>query len=122
MSMRQHFRSLLHSTLVQNAAALYGVQVGRKIAPLIVVPYLARTLGVAGWGMVAFAQSLGEFIVLIIEFGFNLSATREVARNRASKEACSEIAAGVLGAQALLALGATTAAIVVSSWIPVLQQ
>ncbi|MBI1789604.1 MAG: flippase [Acidobacteria bacterium] len=110
----------MRDSLVQNAAVLYGVQISRKLAPLVIVPYLARTLGPAGWGMVAFAQSLGEFLVLVIEFGFNLSATREIARNRESKEACSEIVAGVVGAQVILALTAGAAAVILSRWIPLL--
>ena len=113
---------MLQSRLVQNAAALYGVQISRKIVPLVIVPYLARTLGPAGWGMVAFAQSLGEFIVLLIEFGFNLSATRAIARNRDSRENCGEIVAGVVGAQLLLAVAAVSAAIIVSRWIPALRE
>jgi PST family polysaccharide transporter len=72
--------------------------------------------------MVAFAQSLGEFIVLLIEFGFNLSATRAIARNRHSREKCGEIVAGVVGAQLLLAMAAVGAALVVSRWIPPLHE
>ena len=111
----------LRHEIVQNAAALYGVQICRKIAPLVIVPYLARTLGPAGWGMVAFTQSLGEFIVLLVEFGFNLSASREIARKRGSRDECSGIVAGVLGAQLVLMIGGVIAAICVSRWIPLLR-
>lgn len=114
-------KHLWKSQLVQNTVALYGIQFGRKLAPLVIIPFLARTLGPTGWGTVAFTQSLGEFIVLVIEFGFNLSATREMARNRDSKEVCSQIVAGVLGAQVLLALIAVATALVLSNWIPILR-
>jgi PST family polysaccharide transporter len=116
----KHLTRLWRHQLVHNTAALYGVQVSRKLVPLIIIPFLARTLGPSGWGMVAFAQSLGEFIVLIIEFGFNLSATRAIARNRKSTEECSKIVAGVLGAQILLAIAALASALLVSRWIPLL--
>jgi PST family polysaccharide transporter len=119
-SAMKHLAALSRNQLVHNTAALYGVQVGRKLVPLIILPFLARTLGAAGWGMVAFAQSLGEFIVLVIEFGFNLSATRAIARNRKSKEECSKIVAGVLGAQVLLTILAGGSALLVSRWIPLL--
>jgi PST family polysaccharide transporter len=94
---------LAQNDLVQNAAALYGVQMVRKILPLIIVPYLARTLGPAGWGVVAFTQAIAEFVVLVIEFGFNLSATREIARFRNCRKTCADVMAGVLGAQCFLA-------------------
>src|SRR5579884_4151622 len=105
--------------LFQNVLALYGAQAGRKIIPLLSLPYLARTLGPKGWGLVAFVTALAEFIVILIDFGFNLSATREIARHRDSPERCGNVMAGVLGAQALLGVVAVAAAITAAHWIPV---
>lgn len=102
-------------------AAMYGVQFGRKLLPLVSVPYLARTLGPAGWGTVAFVGALGELIVLLIEFGFNLSATREIARHRDSRDACGGIMAGVLGAQMGLAMAGTALALLAARFIPLLR-
>jgi hypothetical protein len=103
-SVKQLATRLAQNPLVQNAAALYGVQLVRKVLPLIIVPYLARTLGASGWGVVAFTLSMAELIVLLIEFGFNLSATREVARARDSGEECgADSCREFLGAQVLLA-------------------
>jgi PST family polysaccharide transporter len=118
---KQFAARFVRNQLVQNAAALYGVQVVRKLLPLIIVPYLARTLGPAGWGVVAFTQSLAEFVVLVIEFGFNLSATREIARNRHSRFNCGEIMAGVLGSQSLLAVCGVAGTILVSRAVPLLR-
>src|SRR5436190_22390445 len=92
-AVKQLAARLARNQLIQNAAALYGVQVARKVLPLVIVPYLARILEPSGWGVMAFTQSLAEFVVLVIEFGFNLSATREIARNRHSTAACGEIMA-----------------------------
>jgi len=118
---KQTARRFARSSLVQNAAALYGVQFVRKVLPIIIIPYLARTLGPEGWGVFAFTQSLAEFVVLVIEFGFNLSATREIARNRASKTVCAEIMAGVLGSQIVLALCGILGAFLLSRAIPLLR-
>ena len=71
-----NFRSLLPALVVNNAAALYGVQIGRKLIPLASIPYLARVLGPEGWGKVAFVTAMAELIAILIEFGFCLSATR----------------------------------------------
>ncbi|MGI8988242.1 MAG: oligosaccharide flippase family protein [Bryobacteraceae bacterium] len=118
--MRTLLRFLRHK-LVENMAAMYGVQFGRKLLPLVSVPYLARTLGPAGWGTVAFVGALGELIVLLIEFGFNLSATREIARHRDSRDACGGIMAGVLGAQMGLAMAGTALALLAARFIPLLR-
>ena len=78
-------RKLFKSKIAHNAASLYLVQACRKLIPLVTLPYLARVLGPSGWGDVAFTQSMGEFIAIFIEFGFLLSATRDLAQNRSSK-------------------------------------
>lgn len=116
-----HVAGLVRNDLVHNTVALYGVQLCRKIFPLITMPYLARVLGPSVWGTVAFVSSLGEFIVLIIEFGFNLSATRQIAQSRNSPEICGKVMAGVVGAQVLLASASIAAAWLVSRFIPLLR-
>lgn len=105
--------------ILENVIALYGVQAGRKLIPLISIPYLARVLGPSGWGTVAFVQAMSEFLVIAIEFGFNISATREVARNRDNPRECGRVMAGVLGAQALLAMGGIALALIASRFLPV---
>ena len=119
--LKARFFQLLRNDLVHNSTALYGVQLCRKIFPLITMPYLVRVLGASVWGSVAFVSSLGEFIVLVIEFGFNLSATREIAQSRHLSRRCSGVMAGVLGAQALLATGSVLAVWVASRYIPLLR-
>ncbi len=118
--MRSFVGRLSKNTLVQNTTALYGVQFCRKIIPLISIPYLAMTLGPAGWGTVAFVQSLGDLITLFVEFGFGISATREIARIRDSAEACSDVMAGVLGAQAALCVIGVAGALFIAYWVPLL--
>src|SRR6266550_5093047 len=99
--------------LIRNMLALCGVQLYRKTIPLITLPYLARVLGPAGWGTIAFVQGFAAFLILLIEFGFEISGTREIARCAESRGKRADIFAGVLGAQAVLALlaglGALTA-------------
>ena len=107
--------------MVRNSAALYGVQFCRKLFPLFTVPYLTRMLNPSGWGTVAFVLSMAEILTLIIEFGFNFSATREISRQRHDRENCRDVMGGVLGAQALLAVIAIGLAAVVSPHIPLLR-
>ena len=94
------------------------MQTCRKLFPLITIPYLAHVLGAAGWAQVAFVLSLSEMISLLIEFGFNLSATREISRHRHDRGQCSDVMAGVLGAQVLLALSGGAVMFALTSAIP----
>lgn len=109
------------SRITHNAASLYAVQVCRKVIPIFTIPYLARVLGPSGWGDVAFTLSMGDFIATFAEFGFLLSATRELAQNRDSKEASSMIASSTMGAQALLATVGVLVAVVASAHVPLLR-
>jgi PST family polysaccharide transporter len=88
--------------LLQNAGALFVGQALGLVVPLLTVPYLARVLGPSGWGPVIAAQALGNWLVLILEFGFDLSGTRAVARARVAPEGMGQIVHGVQSAKFLL--------------------
>jgi PST family polysaccharide transporter len=107
----------MHSTLVHNIVSLYGIQIASFIFPLMTVPYLARVLGVSHWGLVAFAQALGAYVSLVVEFGFNLSGTRDVARHRDDSRQLSKILAGVLGAKLSLALVSLLFVLALQHWV-----
>ena len=104
--------------LVQNALSLYGVQIAGYALPLITIPYLARVLGAAGWGLLAFTQAFGSYWAILGEYGFSLSATREVAYHRDNREKLTEILAGVVGAKAILAVASLPLAFLAGLWIP----
>jgi polysaccharide transporter, PST family len=94
---------LLRRGLVQNVIALYGVQICTYALPLITFPYLARVLGPSGWGSVVFAQAIGAVIAVFVEYGFDISGSRETSRHRNEPGLLSELISGVLGAKVLLA-------------------
>jgi PST family polysaccharide transporter len=94
---------ILRRGLVQNVIALYGVQICTYALPLITFPYLARVLGPSGWGSVVFAQAIGAVIAIFVEYGFDISASRETSRHRNEPGLLSELISGVLGAKVLLA-------------------
>jgi PST family polysaccharide transporter len=110
---------LSRHTLVQNTLSLYGVYLPNYFVPLLVIPYLARVLGAAGWGLVAFTQAFGVYLGVVVEFGFFLSANREVARHREDRDKLGEILAGVLGARGFLSLACTGPALAAGIWIPI---
>jgi polysaccharide transporter, PST family len=119
-NLRIRAERLRQNPVARNSAALYGVQFCRKLFPLFTVPYLTRMLKPGGWGTVAFALSMADILALMIEFGFNLSATREVSRQRHCSAKCRDVMAGVLGSQALLSMIAIGLAATAAPHIPLL--
>jgi PST family polysaccharide transporter len=90
------------SSIGRNVASLYVLQFANYIFPLITVPYLVRVLGPEKFGTVTFAQGLIAYFNLLVEYGFNWSATRKISVQRDDLEAVSHTASSVWAAKALL--------------------
>lgn len=91
-------------SLIENIVLVYGTQIFIYALPLVTIPYLTHILGPSGWGLLALAQGLGQYISLVVEYGFGISATREVARNRGDRDALGTIVASVTAAKGILSL------------------
>jgi PST family polysaccharide transporter len=76
--------------IAKNYVALLFIQGTNFILPLIIFPYLVRTLGSEKYGLVMVAQYVALFLTIIVDFGFNISATREVANLKNDKEKLSQ--------------------------------
>jgi PST family polysaccharide transporter len=117
--MRKNLVSLLRHGFIFNIASLYGVQFAKYLLPLITIPYLTRVLGASGWGLLALTQGYAAYLGFPIDYGFNFSATREVARTKADRTRASSIFAGVLGAKCALAFACVLISYGVVRWVPV---
>ena len=95
-------RDLLKHRLVKNAGALVVVQMSAFAAPLLVLPYLTRVLSTDHFGLIAFATSFNFYFITLVEYGFNLTATRRIAVHRDDPEKVSKICSSVYAAKALL--------------------
>ncbi|HYD97994.1 MAG TPA: oligosaccharide flippase family protein [Alphaproteobacteria bacterium] len=96
--LRTHFGK----SFVGNISALTVAHAINVALPLLMIPFLARTLGPDGFGVVALAQSFGFYITRVVEFGFDFTGAREVARHRSDPVALGRVLGGVMGSKALL--------------------
>ena len=90
--------------VASNFAYLSILQIVGYIFPLITIPYLARVIGVDGFGKIAFAASIMVWVQTVVDWGFNYTATRDVAKNRNNPDMVSAIFSNVLWAKLLLML------------------
>ncbi len=79
-----------------NVSSLTILQIFIYILPLVTLPYLVSVLGIEVFGQVVFAQALMVYFSLIVDFGFAMSATREIAINRDDREKVGEIYGSVM--------------------------
>ncbi|MFM0414721.1 flippase [Paraburkholderia aromaticivorans] len=71
--------------------ALSVLQVANMVLPLATLPYLFHVLGPDHFGAYVFAQAMVTYLVLLADYGFNWSATGEIARVQKDRNAVSRI-------------------------------
>ncbi|MEX2446058.1 MAG: oligosaccharide flippase family protein, partial [Dehalococcoidia bacterium] len=113
---------LRRSSLAQNAFALYGAHLAGLVLPLVAIPYLARVLRPEAWGVVVFSQSFAAVMALLLEYGFYLSATREIARQRENPREVARIVADVQAAKLILLALVTTLVVGAYFVVPLFRQ
>lgn len=115
-------RCALRSSIAKNAASLYVIHVANYILPLITIPYLVRVLKPAGFGMVAFAQSIITYFGLFVDYGFGLSATRKISVRRGDPQAVSHIVFSTWAAKILLCLIGFVLLVILTNIVPKLRE
>ncbi len=101
-SVIDRLRELARHRLARDIFVLYVVRTVNQLLPLATIPYLARVLGPAEWGMVAVAQAFSMYGIVTIHYGFDLAATREVSRHRSDRKRLGELMGGILACQLIL--------------------
>lgn len=89
-------------TILNNFFSLTLLKVLTYILPLITFPYLIRVLGVEKFGLIMFAQATMYYFEIVVDFGFNLSATREIALNAEKRNKLNEIISAVFSIKFVL--------------------
>jgi polysaccharide transporter, PST family len=82
---------LAKKRLIGNITSLTILQIFNYALPLLLIPYLISILSAKLYGEIILAQTLVLYFIVLVDYGFTLSATRDIAVNRDNKEKLSEI-------------------------------
>lgn len=88
----------------KNILYMLLVQAVTYLAPLLVLPYLTRTLGNQTYGSFGYMQAIVQYFVLITDYGFSITATRLIAMHQHDRARLSAVVANTLAAKMLLAM------------------
>lgn len=91
-------------TILSNFGYLALLQFASYLFPIITVPYLSRVIGVEGYGKIAFASAVMVWVQTVADWGFLLTATRDIAKCRDNRAEVSRIFSETFFARCLLAI------------------
>lgn len=111
-----------YKTIIKNTGYLSIIEGIRLLTPFIALPYIIRTIGAEKYGIVVFVQAIMQYFIILINFGLNISAVKDVAFSRNNPQRLNQIVSAVFQIKLLLFLIATILLIVGILLIPFWQE
>lgn len=84
-------KNIISNKILKNFTHLLFSNVLILILPFIYYPYLIKTIGTENYGNVVYTQSIYFLLSIVIQFGFSISATKQIAIYRENKRRLSTI-------------------------------
>lgn len=90
------------SKLIKNASLMLLLKGSDYLLPLLVFPFLVHTLGIEKFGLLAFARAIIQYFIILTDYGFNFTGTRQIAINRGDSQKISQIFTTIITVKLLL--------------------
>lgn len=75
-----------NSRLTQNVTALLALKGADYLLNFLMFPFLLRSVGPHAFGAIIFMQSIVQYFVIVTDYGFNMTAPRDIARAENERE------------------------------------
>lgn len=93
-----------HKSLIESVFSLSILNGLNVLLPLVTLPYILRVIGAANYGTYAYVYAIISYLLLISNYGFNFSATKQIAQNRDNKKQIDIIYNSVIISRLLLTI------------------
>ena len=93
-----------NSRLSQNVAALVALKGADYLLNFLMFPFLLRMLGPERFGAIVFMQSIVQYFVIVTDYGFNMTAPRDIARAESNSQ-IGKIFVNVMSAKIIMIVG-----------------
>lgn len=84
------------NVVLNNVASLSWLQGVTYLLPIIILPYLFRVIGPEKFGLIAFAQAFVQYFMIITDYGFSITATKEISLSQHDPSKVHEIFSSVM--------------------------
>ena len=93
---------MLKNTFVKNIFSLGFIQIANFLFPFITIPYVVRIIGPEKLGIINLAQAIVAYLIMIVNFGFDFTTTRDISIYRHNHEKLNELFNTTIIAKSLL--------------------
>lgn len=122
--MKLDYRRIInqYKTIINNLISLVILQGLNYLLPLITVPYLTRVLGPTNYGIIIFATATIMYFQMVTDYGFNLSATRNISINKENKDKVNEVFSSVIIIKSMLLILSFLVLMIIINTIPLFSE
>lgn len=89
-------RNNKYKVIVHNTTYLSVLEILKMLMPFVALPYLISTVGPERYGLVVFSQAIISYFIILVNFGLDVSAVKNVSIHREDKDLLSEVVSSVL--------------------------
>lgn len=107
--------------IAKNTFFLYVLTLSNYFLGLLLYPFLSRVLSVEKFGLIGFSMSFILIFQMIVEYGFSISTTADISRNRLNAKKINEIVTSVMWSKILLSFLAVSIFLGVSLFLPMIR-
>lgn len=100
---------------------LYLLSAAKMLFPFLTFPYLTRVLSVDGYALMAYVKAVMQYMQLWVDFGFILSATKNIVKAENAPKIINQIVSDTMLARVLLGLAGGVILAILSAFIPLLR-
>lgn len=105
----------------KNTAMLFIFNIAKIIFPFVTLPYLTRTLSTDTYGSVAYIKTVMNYMQIIVDFGFVLSATKDIVNVKGDKEKLGLVIGDTMLARIVMGIIGFVILVILTLFIPILR-
>lgn len=106
--------------LVKNTSMLYLLSAAKMLFPFLTFPYLTRVLSIDAYALMAYVKAVMQYMQLWVDFGFILSATKNIVKAEKHPKIINQIVSDTMLARLLLGVVGGIFLAILSIFIPIL--
>lgn len=110
-----------NKNIVNNTIMLMIFNIAKIVFPFITLPYLTRILTTDSYGIVAYVKTVMSYMQIFVDFGFVLSATKDIVKCRENKNEMERVIGDTMVARVILGGLGFVVVLILSLALPILR-